>query len=269
MSGLGAAPFNSGWNSKPPRAQAIRAVILPGQFAGPTVWDNWLFGSSSSNAYTINPTQGTYSLTGEAQGLSLFRSVSASQGTYSLSGKTQSFVRSTGLNLTQGSYSLSGKPQSLFKGLSVALSQGSYVLSGKTQSMFRGYGTLATRGLYSLSGNTVTLTKTGITNYAITALQGVYLLIGHLVDLRQGATVVTGGKFPSKWQKGIAEYHKHTADTYKHKYPPSHVKEIKHVPEVLKAAAHMSSLGGDARAKALTPAQRTKIATKAANARWR
>lgn len=67
--------------------------------------------------------------------------------------------------------------------------------------------------------------------------------------------VVVGGK--SKWQKGMEEYHKRNPQ------PKYHDDVVK------RAAAHMSSLGGLARAKSLTASQRSAIAVKAAQVRWK
>lgn len=65
------------------------------------------------------------------------------------------------------------------------------------------------------------------------------------------------GRQRSKWQKGVERIRLHTV-------------QIRTVhPDIKKAAAHMASLGGHARAASLTSKARTQIATKAANTRWK
>lgn len=66
--------------------------------------------------------------------------------------------------------------------------------------------------------------------------------------------LIVGGK--SHWQKGMEEKYKSTPK-------PADLDSL-----LKKAASHMSSLGGHARAKSLTATQRSSIATKAANTRW-
>lgn len=68
--------------------------------------------------------------------------------------------------------------------------------------------------------------------------------------------VIGGGRYKSTWQKGVEELRKREVFI-----PP--------LNSLQKAAAHMSSLGGHARAKALSATARTAIATKAANIRWK
>lgn len=70
-------------------------------------------------------------------------------------------------------------------------------------------------------------------------------------------TQVIGGKM----LKG--QLFKPKSDTYDRWYPDSHKKEL------AKSAKILASAGGQARAAALTPQQRTQIAMKAANTRWK
>jgi len=70
--------------------------------------------------------------------------------------------------------------------------------------------------------------------------------------------VVVGGRL-----KGELFRPKHNSDTYNNRYPPSHHKEL------AKSAKILATAGGHARAASLSPQQRTQIAMKAANARWK
>jgi len=69
---------------------------------------------------------------------------------------------------------------------------------------------------------------------------------------------LVGGK-EWRWKEGYNALHKHHT---------SKTENSSELDGVRKAAAILSRLGGQARAEALTPKQRTNIASKAANVRW-
>lgn len=81
---------------------------------------------------------------------------------------------------------------------------------------------------------------------------------GHSWDINDTPPVeVIGGKM----LKG--ELFKPKSQTYDRWYPQAHEKEL------AKSAKILATAGGHARAAVLTPQQRTQIAMKAANARWK
>lgn len=83
---------------------------------------------------------------------------------------------------------------------------------------------------------------------------------GHSWDINDNPppVEVIGGKM----LKGELFKPKH-AETYDRWYPEAERKQLQ------KSAKILATVGGHARAAALTPQQRTQIAMKAANARWK
>lgn len=67
--------------------------------------------------------------------------------------------------------------------------------------------------------------------------------------------IIVGGRQNSKWQQGVKKL-----QTQRPHFASDDVK---------RSAAILSRIGGIARAKALTPTQRSKIASTAAKARWK
>lgn len=201
---------------------------------------------------------GTYAVSGIAATINASRSILASKGTYTLSGKAALTNAFRSMNAIQGTYALSGKTVTFTSGKGLLGATGSFSLSGKATILNRGVGLTAAKGTYVVDGQPAVLTKTAGGNFILTAASGVYLLSGKQVSLDLNPVLKVGGK--TLWQRGVEATHKkhHTSN-----HP--HALEDK----VKRAAQVMSSLGGQARAKSLTPTQRSNIATKAANARWR
>jgi hypothetical protein len=208
------------------KAQLLQWAQDPWSFWYPQKFDlNMMLGaSSSSNVFNI----------------------SAAEGTFTLTGKTT--TKGVGLPTTQGSYSLSGEPQTL--GVGMPTTQGSYTLTGETQGLGVGIG--ITQGVYGLTGEAVTLTKTGITAYVLSTLEGLYNLSGKAQDLFFNPSFGGGGWTPKR-----------------HSHPGERKEERPLEDHIRRAAAVLSSLGGHARAKALSSKQRSKIAANAAKARWK
>lgn len=78
--------------------------------------------------------------------------------------------------------------------------------------------------------------------------------------------IVGGGRWNGKWNKELLEYNAKKDKPefpYDHRFPDEREKQIK------QSATILARSGGYARAKNLTPSQRTNIARNAAKARWK
>lgn len=76
--------------------------------------------------------------------------------------------------------------------------------------------------------------------------------------------ILVGGRDNTRWFKGLEELKKAKADfPYDHKFPDDREKRIK------QSATILAKSGGHARARNLTPSERTAIARTAAKARWK
>lgn len=175
-------------------------------------------------------------------GSSQFLNIPAAQGAYTLTGKVQTLTSSRFSSAVQGSYTLTGKPQTTTSARSTSAVQGVYTLTGKPQTVGLSKTLQAIQGIYSLTGKSQAFT----TQLSLALTRGLYSLVGRQQTLTASNDIIILGG--SRWKEG---YKALVGDGHK------------------KAAAHMSRLGGIARAKALTPTQRTTIATKAASIRWK
>lgn len=160
MAGKGQAPFRSFW-VWPIGTQAhagLSTLVRSQVFGNPsqdvaTLWDTWFFGPTGGGSQVISLTQGSYTVTGEAQ--TLGAGINVPQGGYTLSGQVQTL--GTSVSLTQGSYTLTGKPQTLGTGINVP--QGSYSLVGKPQLLNTVVSIHPVAGSYILTGEAATLSK--------------------------------------------------------------------------------------------------------------
>lgn len=239
---------------------------------------------SGSASNTLSVVQGSYSLTGQAAVLAVTTPASqgsytysgfsaglnvgevASQGSYSLSGQAVSFTlfrAGFNVNADQGSYSLTGQTQTLTRGVKSTAAQGSYSLSGQAQTLK--VGMPAVQGSYNLTGQAATLTRVGSLFYTLPVDSGSYHYNGLTISLF-GPLVAGGGML---WQQ--SNYHSNKPKQIHPQYPKSqhHYGHHPQQPDVKRAAAHMSKLGGEARAASLSAKQRSQIATVAAKARWK
>jgi hypothetical protein len=185
--------------------------------------------------------------------------LSVSGGTYSLTGSSTTL--STNLPVTGGSYSLTGTATTLKTGLPVSGS--SYSLTG-TATVLNTSLPLA-GGSYGLTGTATTLTHNTSGAFSLSLGSGSYGLSGSSVSLTHTTTqVTTGGR--QVWPEEVDDL---TLATHKWHQRLVEANSFKTGEEIHKIAQSLGKLGGQARAKALTQTQRTNIATKAAQARWR
>jgi hypothetical protein len=85
----------------------------------------------ASSGYTLDMAQGSYTLSGQALGLTAQHTIALAQGSYALTGQALALLRGLVLALAQGSYALSGQDLALLAARTLAMNQGSYTLSGQ------------------------------------------------------------------------------------------------------------------------------------------
>lgn len=146
---------------------------------------------TSGATYTLAFDSGTYTLTGQAVGLTAQRSLALNTGSYALTGNDVSLLFNRTLAIDTGSYALTGNDTSLLANRSLALDSGSYTVTGNavdfvyTPISGPTYTLLMDTGSYFVTGNTAALKA----NRLITTDTGVYTVTGNAVTLRYGGDV--------------------------------------------------------------------------------
>lgn len=191
-------------------------------------------------------------------GASTATSAASASGTATVSGVGASLFVSVGTSSGIGTATAVG----FGSGSATGTSTGQGSASGIGSSVAQAIASASGIGIATGVGNSSSTSAIGASAGLATVL-GISATIVSAVGTASGNSTVTGiselllGGKTWYWKKGYDDYVKSN--------PP----EKSHGEQVTKAAAHMSSLGGHARAKSLTSTQRTFIATKAAKARWK
>ncbi len=164
----------------------------------------WVPVSAPSGAYSLAADQGSYSLAGQAAGLTATRRLAADQGSYVLTGQDAALRVARLMAAAQGSYALTGQDATLtyssLTNYTLTAEQGSYTLSGQAAALLAARLMAAAQGSYALTGQDATLTYTPAGAYTLTADQGAYALTGQDAALRaarviaaaQGSYALTG-----------------------------------------------------------------------------
>ncbi len=152
------------------------------------------------NSYSLTADQGSFTLTGQAAGLTAARTMAAAQGSFALTGQDAGLLFGHLLTAGQGSYSLTGQDASLTATRLLTAAQGSFSLTGQDAGLYVSRALSAGQGSYALSGQDATLTYSPAGAYTITADAGSFTLTGQadglsaarLLTAAQGSYSLTG-----------------------------------------------------------------------------
>lgn len=234
-------------------AAAQGIYLLTGQTITPGVGLPASQGSYTLTGQTITPgigmpvTQGSYTLTGQT--ITLGIGIPAAQGSYTLTGQTVTL--GAGMPAAEGVFTLTG--QTLTLGVGMPTTQGVYTLTGEPQLFVQGKGISAVSGVYTLTGEAQSF-SIGLSAHPVS---GIYTVLGETQTLLLTPftpTFLVGGR-----QLGPGPESKYQAE----------LKQLATQRHVLEAAATLAKRGGEARAKSLSPSQRSAIASHAASTRWK
>ena len=211
--GTGRRDFSGSWNGAIgmaymsldflPEVSAAKWLINPWQLFQP-VRRRIFVGASTGTGptYTLTAAQGSFTLTGQAAGLTASRLLTAAQGSYTLTGQAATLKAARLITAAQGSYTLTGQDATL------------------TYTPAVTYTLTAAQGAFTLTGQAAGLTAARL----LTAEQGTYSLTGIAAGLsvsKPGTTALVGdgyGLTYSQYQKLLARLKKKDASSPKTKY---------------------------------------------------
>jgi hypothetical protein len=107
------------------------------------------------NTYSLPAAQGSYTITGNAAGLRIARSIGAAAGNYSLTGNPARLAVARRLAAAPGAYSITGNAASLIKGTAPRALQaagGSYIITGRPAALRAARRLGGASGSYVLTG---------------------------------------------------------------------------------------------------------------------
>lgn len=107
---------------------------------------------TSTINYTLALAQGSYTLTGQALGMTKALHLTCAQGSYVLTGIAATIGKGYTLALAMGSYVLTGISLTLTKALRITCAQGSYTLTGQALGMTRQLIMTMSTGYYAITG---------------------------------------------------------------------------------------------------------------------
>lgn len=115
--------------------------------------------SAPSNAYTLDASSGSYSVSGLDVTELINRSLNASSGSYAVTGAAATLNSNKVLNSSSGSYSLTGSSATLTVKVAFVLTadNGSYALTGNATEVLINRVLVASNGTYSLTGALATV----------------------------------------------------------------------------------------------------------------
>lgn len=176
--------------------------------------------ASGGATYTLTAATGSFSLTGNATGLTVARQITAASGGFTLTGNSAALTAArlltaatgtftlTGnaadliytpsggytytLTAASGSFSLTGNATGLTAARVLAADSGSIVLTGNATGLNRGYPLTAASGAFTLTGNAAVLKADRL----LTAASGSFVLTGNAATISQpgvlGAPLLQG-----------------------------------------------------------------------------
>ncbi len=138
---------------------------------------------------------GSFSLTGNAAGLSVTRKLTADVGSFSLVGNDATLTKGGGLNnynlpASTGSFSLTGVAATPKVGRKLVASLGTYSLVGVAATPKVGRRITGDTGTFSFVGNNATISKSGFNNITIAAAAGSFLVTGINAGVRKTKRLV-------------------------------------------------------------------------------
>lgn len=147
---------------------------------------------NSYAAYLLQPTAGSFALTGNAVTLTHGYVLAAGVGSFSLTGNAQGLQATRKLSAGVGSFVESGQSVSLRAGKLIALNQGSFVETGNPTNLLIGRKLSAVSGVFTETGNNVSL----LFKHLVSAAVGSFVLSGVAVSLRSDRKLVaSAGSF--------------------------------------------------------------------------
>lgn len=126
---------------------------------------------STTVAYSLDTTPGTYNLTGSSPSLLAARIVSTTPGAYDLTGSSPSLLLGRALDTTPGDYDITGSSPSLLLGRALD----------------------TTPGDYDITGSPVDLEKATAGQFVLQTTPGAYNITGFPVELIANITQLAGG----------------------------------------------------------------------------
>jgi hypothetical protein len=115
--------------------------------------------------YTLTAAQGSFTLTGQAAGLTASRLLTAAQGSFALTGQAATLKAARLITAAQGSYTLTGQDATLTYTPAVTYTltaaQGAFTLTGQAAGLTAARLLTAAQGTYSLTGVAAGLTYSG------------------------------------------------------------------------------------------------------------
>jgi hypothetical protein len=129
--------------------------------------------------YTLETSAGSFSLTGNAAGLTAQRKMSVDAASFALTGQDVNFAFGYGFHAEPGSYALTGNDVAFKKDSKISAETGEFLLTGNDINLNFGYGFQAEAGNFILTGNAVTLKK----DSKISVSAGAFNLTGNSAGL--------------------------------------------------------------------------------------
>lgn len=262
------------------RAYPIKSAVFVGRQRFSAAASSYTL-TANAGAYTVagivsskrigrNSAAGAYAVAGVAATLRSSRTMAAATGVYTVSGQDATLSEANVYTLIAGTgtYVVSGQTSITSSVRKLTAAAGAYVVSGQNANLTEAsvHVLTADAGSYTISGQAATFDVT----LSLQAGAGSYVVNGqssNLVYFSASAPVI-GGKQPvRRWVPNAEELARDKKNKsnfpYKHQFPDDREKRIH------QSATILARSGGHARAKNLTPSERTKIATHAAKTRWK
>jgi hypothetical protein len=127
---------------------------------------NWTAGGTLTDEAnppmnTLTATQASFTLTGEAAGLTAQRKIAAAQQSYTLTGESTGLKTARKITAAQASFALTGKDATLMKsgvsGYTLTAAQGSFTLTGEATNLLAGRKLTAVQASFTETGEAVGL----------------------------------------------------------------------------------------------------------------
>lgn len=143
-------------------------------------------------SYTLTAAAGTFTLTGNATGVTAQRSLTAAQATFTLTGTATGLLAARSLPAALGTFTISGPDTGLTAQRLLTADAGACTLSGTATGLTLARLLTASAGAFVLTGVDATLTYSGTTGYTLTAAAGSFALTGQAATLA-AARLLTAG----------------------------------------------------------------------------
>jgi hypothetical protein len=153
--------------------------------------------AATTGTYTLTAATGSYTLSGQAAGLTVTRRLTADAGAFALTGQAAGLRPARVLTAAVGAFTLTGNAAGLAGARRLTAAAGAFTLSGQdatlTYASTGNYVLTAAVGAYTLAGQAAALTYDPLTAYSLTAAVGAYSLIGQAATLTYSGASSGGG----------------------------------------------------------------------------